>query len=76
MIYSDDRAHILLRCYRAKDQYFILLPCHILYKKFGVTSSLYRGQIQKLLQCFTKLYIFTDCSCYTKTVTIQKKSIV
>ena len=37
--------------YGSKNQYFILLPGQILYRKpGGLQDNLYRGQIQKLLQ--------------------------
>ena len=66
-IYSAEKTKglmILLCWYGAKDQYFILLPGHILYRKARrLQTSLYTGQIQKLLQCCQK-NIPTDFSCY------------
>ena len=60
---------ISLYWYGSKDHHFILLPGHILYRKPGGSQdSLYRGQIQTLLQCCREPYHQIPL-----VITIQKK---
>ena len=63
--WKETKGLIISFCwYVSKDHHFILLPGHILYRKpSGSQDSLYRGQIQKLLQCCREPYQHIS-SCY------------
>ena len=50
--------------------YHIAAGSHPVQEAWGSQDSLYRGQIQKLLQCCRSRTILTDSSCY---IVIQKK---